>query len=196
MGLRDLDLDWGETRMTQTATTPAMQSEGSASSVKPAIDIRPYRAEDRTAFRELNEDWIEKNFGLEDKDRTTLGDPETYILQPGGHIFMAFSEDKAIGCCALLLMRPGVYEVAKMTVAEEYRGYGIGRKLLVHTILSGWALGAESLYLETNDRLADAIHLYESLGFRHLPPERIVPSPYARANVYMELLYSWRAEVR
>jgi hypothetical protein len=62
--------------------------------------------------------------------------------------------------------------------------------------LSGWALGAESLYLETNDRLADAIHLYESLGFRHLPPERIVPSPYARANVYMELLYSRAGEAR
>jgi putative acetyltransferase len=32
-----------------------------------------------------------------------------------------------------------------------------------------------------------AIRLYESLGFRHLPPERVVPSVYARADVYMEL---------
>ena len=25
------------------------------------------------------------------------------------------------------------------------------------------------------------------VGFQHLPPERIVPSAYTRANVYMEL---------
>jgi putative acetyltransferase len=174
--------------MTQTANIPATQRQRITSTVKPAIEIRPYRAEDRTAFRELNEGWIQKNFGLEEKDRTTLGDPETYILKPGGHIFIATSEAQVIGCCALLLMRPGVFEVAKMTVAEAYRGYGVGRRLLAHTIDAGWALGAESLYLETNDRLTDAIHLYESLGFRHLPPGRIVPSPYARANVYMELL--------
>jgi hypothetical protein len=35
--------------------------------------------------------------------------------------------------------------------------------------------------------LTPAIRLYESQGFRHLPPERIVPSVYARADVYMEL---------
>jgi GNAT superfamily N-acetyltransferase len=173
-----------------------MQREVSVSTPKPAVEIRPYGPEDRIAFRELNEVWIEKNFGLEEKDRTTLGDPETYILRPGGHIFMAYFEEKAIGCCALLAMRPGVFEVAKMTVAEEYRGYGVGRKLLAQTIASGWALGAESLYLETNTKLADAIHLYESLGFRHVPPERVVPSPYARANVYMELLPEWGTRVR
>jgi putative acetyltransferase len=46
------------------------------------------------------------------------------------------------------------------------------------------ALGATKLTLATNSKLPNAIHLYESLGFRHLPPE---PSPYARANVFMEM---------
>jgi len=46
---------------------------------------------------------------------------------------------------------------------------------------------ADSLiYLETNDRLLDAIHLYEQLGFRHLPPKT---SEYTRANVFMELVF-------
>lgn len=188
-----LDLMKRITAMTQTVATPPAQDVFPS---KPAIEIRPYRDEDRTAFRVMNEDWIEKNFGLEEKDRTTLGDPETYILKPGGHIFMAVAEGRPVGCCALLQMRPGAYEVAKMTVAEECRGRGVGRKLLEHTIQSGWALGAELLYLETNEGLVDAIHLYESLGFRRLPPERVVPSPYARANVFMELLYSWGADAR
>jgi hypothetical protein len=48
-------------------------------------------------------------------------------------------------------------------------------------------MGAKRLYLETNSKLQSAIHVYESLGFKHLAPERVIPSPYARANVYMEL---------
>jgi putative acetyltransferase len=172
-----------------TLTFTTTESEGTSNMLRSTIEIRPYRVGNGVAFRELNEDWIGKNFGLEEKDRSTLGDPERYILQPGGHIFMATSGDEAVGCCALLLMRPGVYEVAKMTVAAVYRGQGLGRKLLAYTIAQGKALGAESLYLETNNKLGDAIHLYEALGFRHLPPERVVPSPYERANVFMELVF-------
>jgi putative acetyltransferase len=156
---------------------------------RPEVELRAFRGEDAVAFRELNEDWITKNFGLEEKDRETLGDPEGHILQVGGHIFMAVVNGKAAGCCALLLVRPGVFEVAKMTVAEDYRGMGIGRRMLAYTIAQGKALGAEALYLETNRKLLDAIHLYESLGFRHLPPESVAPSPYARANVFMELRF-------
>jgi len=153
------------------------------------IEIRPFRDGDGEAFRLLNEAWIERHFGIEEADRKTLGNPEGKVLATGGHIFMAVDGEKAVGCCALILMRPGVFEVAKMTVAEEYRGRGLGRRLLAHTIEQARALGAASLYLETNDKLVDAIHLYEALGFQHLPPERVTPSPYARANVFMELAF-------
>ena len=73
-----------------------------------------------------------------------------------------------------------------MTVAESCRGAGIGRRLLEKAVAESRASGAHRLYLETNDKLTPAVRLYESMGFRHLPPERIVPSPYDRANVYME----------
>jgi putative acetyltransferase len=36
-------------------------------------------------------------------------------------------------------------------------------------------------------RLADAIHLYESVGFRHVPPASLPPNPYTRANVFMRM---------
>ncbi len=153
------------------------------------VEIRRYQAGDDAAFRALNEAWIERQFGIEEKDRVTLGDPEGKILAKGGHIFMVVDGDTPVGCCALLLLRPGVYEVAKMTVAESHRGRGLGRKVLAYAIEQGRTLGAKSLYLETNDSLLDAIHLYEELGFRHLPPERVTPSPYARANVFMELIF-------
>jgi putative acetyltransferase len=153
----------------------------------PDIKIRPFQSEDSPAFGSLNEAWISKYFSLEDEDRLTLGNPEERILKPGGHIFMATADKKCVGCCALIFLRPGVFEVAKMAVAEEYRGRGIGRKLLEYTIAQAKTLGARSLFLGSNTKLKDAIHLYESAGFRHLPPERVPPSPYVRANVFMEL---------
>ncbi len=151
------------------------------------VTIRPFREGDGEAFRVLNEAWIGQLFGIEEKDRTTLGDPEGNIRAKGGHILMAVEGDAAVGCCALILVRPGAYEVAKMTVAEGHRGRGLGRKLLARTIAQARALGAKTLYLETNSSLSDAIHLYQALGFRHLPPERTPHSDYARADVFMEM---------
>jgi len=155
------------------------------SEVGPAdLQLRVFEKEDAEAFRALNEAWIEKYFGIEEHDNEMLRDPEGYILQPGGQIVMAFLRDRAVGCCALIPMRPGVFEVAKMAVAEDARDKGIGRKVLAETVAVARRMGATLLKLETNSKLANAVHLYESIGFSHVPPE---PSPYSRANVFMEM---------
>jgi ribosomal protein S18 acetylase RimI-like enzyme len=87
-------------------------------------------------------------------------------------------------------MSDSEFEIAKMAVSPEFQGAGVGRKLLRAVIEGGRASGARRLYLETNHILTPAIRLYESMGFRHLPAERIVPSEYVRADVYMELFLS------
>ncbi|HEY8996605.1 MAG TPA: GNAT family N-acetyltransferase [Edaphobacter sp.] len=157
----------------------------------PTIELRSYGAGpsasgDAAAFQSLNEWWIRKYFGIEEHDNDMLLDPEGYVLAKGGHIFFATANGIPVGCCALIAMESGVYEVAKMAVDERLQGAGIGRKLLSYTVEQGRSLGAHSLYLETNSKLTNAIHLYESLGFEHLPPR---PSPYSRANVFMELRF-------
>jgi GNAT superfamily N-acetyltransferase len=90
-----------------------------------------------------------------------------------------------VGTCALILVRPGVFEVAKMAVAEKARGLGIGRRLLEYTVAQAKEMGAELLTLETNKKLEPAIRLYETTGFRHVDPP--APSAYARADVYMAM---------
>ncbi|MGC1782474.1 MAG: GNAT family N-acetyltransferase [Acidobacteriaceae bacterium] len=154
------------------------------------LELREFRPGDETVFRELNEAWIAAYFQIEAKDREVLNDPQTYILDRGGHIYFAVNAetDEALGCCALLAMEPGVFEVAKMTVSEKWRGHRIGRKLLRGTIDAARALGATRLYLETNHTLTNAIELYCSEGFQHFRPEDTQPSRYARADVFMERL--------
>jgi len=153
------------------------------------VSIREFEPGDEAAFRELNEEWIRRYFVIEPKDEAVFADPRGSILDRGGRIFLAFQDGQPVGCCALLRMNSGEFEVAKMAVTESYRGNGIGRRILERAISEARASGARRLYLETNRKMQPAIRLYESLGFRHVPPERLVPSSYARCDVYMELFF-------
>jgi len=149
--------------------------------------VREFRDGDEGAFRRLNEEWIVRYFKLEPKDEYSLANPRETILDHGGRIFLAEREGTAVGCCALVAMGPGEFEVAKMAVTPLVRGLGIGRLLLETVVAEAKADGASRLYLETNHALTPAIHLYEAVGFTHVPEERVVASPYARADVFMEM---------
>src|SRR5215467_5250854 len=140
----------------------------------PQLDliVREFQPGDEEAFRTLNEEWITRYFALEEKDSASLRDPHGKILDRGGRIFFAVRGDRAVGCCALVPMGPGEFEVAKMAVTESARGGGIGRRVLERTVAEAKAAGARRLYLETNHVLETAIHLYESVGFRHVPKDR------------------------
>lgn len=154
----------------------------------PRLTFRAFESGDAAIFRELNESWIRQVFSMEEKDYEVLGDPVKHILRPGGDIVMAILGDRAVGCCALLVTPDGSLEIGKMAVEEAQRGRGIGRKLLARVIERARERGAKRLYLESSTRLPNAVHLYESQGFTHLPPERVRRSPYARSNVYMEMI--------
>ena len=112
--------------MAETLIQPAFSEEAIA---MPEITLRLFQHGDADAFRKLNEEWIARYFSLEEHDHVQLRDPEDSILRPGGQIIMAVAGEERIGCCALIFVRPGVFEVAKMAVSERYRGHGIGRKV-------------------------------------------------------------------
>jgi putative acetyltransferase len=151
--------------------------------------IREFQSGDEADFRNLNEEWIQRYFRIEPREAVVLADPKGTLLDPGGRIFFAVVDHRCVGCCALRRMSDTEFEVAKMAVTPGFQGAGIGRKLLHAVIEAGRSSGARRLYLETNHRLKPAIHLYESMGFRHLAPAEITPSPYERADVYMELVF-------
>src|ERR1700735_1208978 len=128
--------------------------------------------DDATAFRMLNEEWITKTFSLEAKDVEILGNPQQTIIDKGGRILMVSANGEAVGCVALIPMEGGVYELSKMAVSPQLRGMGIGRKLIEYAITQARELGAKSLFLGSSSKLPNAVHLYEAVGFQHVPPER------------------------
>jgi ribosomal protein S18 acetylase RimI-like enzyme len=149
------------------------------------MEIVDFRPELAGAFRALNEAWITTLFALEPKDEAVLGDPEGQILSKGGRVLFALEDSEAVGCCALMALSDGGFELAKMAVSDACKGRGLGRALMAAAVERAKAAGAPRLYLETNSSLAPALALYRSFGFREIQPD--TPSPYARADVIMEL---------
>ena len=109
------------------------------------VIIREFMEGDDVSFRRLNEEWITRYFVLEPKDEYALADPRRTILDGGGRIFFAVRNGEAVGCCALLVMDPGEFEVAKMAVAETSQRAGVGRRLLEEAIAAARAAGATRL---------------------------------------------------
>ena len=154
------------------------------------IVVREFVDGDEAAFRRLNEEWITRYFRIEAKDEETFADPQGKILEKGGKIFFAVRDGEALGCCALLAMEPSEFEVVKMAVTASAQGLGIGRLLMESVVEAGRIAGAKRLYLETHHSLTPAIRLYESVGFQRLPAERVTPSQYERADVFMERVFA------
>jgi ribosomal protein S18 acetylase RimI-like enzyme len=149
------------------------------------IRIVDYDPQWRADFARLNIDWLERSFTVEPIDRIVLSDPETHILADGGRVLFAIDADgRALGTIALKHEGEGVYELTKMAVDPAHQGRGIGRLLMEGALQAYRALDGRELFLESSSKLAPALKLYESVGFRHRPAPR-PGSHYARADVYM-----------
>jgi len=171
------------------AHNTAANAQKAAQSVRAAA-LQFFRLEpggDSTAFRVLNEEWIQRLFTLEAVDHEILNHPEDSILAKGGRILQVAHEGVTVGCVALIPKEPGVCEVGKMAVVPGLRGLGIGRRLLGYALEQAEEMGVRKLTLNSSTKLPNAVHLYETVGFRHVPKEQWPPSEYNRTDVVMEM---------
>ena len=147
--------------------------------------IVPYREGDAAAFYALNRSWLDEHGLYEEPDEKQLADPVGQIIEPGGAIWVALADGAVVGTAAVVPHGPGEVEIVKLTVAEPARGQGLGRRLAERCIEQAVAMGARRIVLVSSSRLGAALRLYETLGFRHVPPPG---NPvYSSADVYMEL---------
>ena len=132
------------------------------------LTLREYEPSLAVHFHDINAEWIESMFVLEQTDREVLENPYERIISPGGDIlFVEAAGLGIVGACALQKTGPAAFELTKMGVRESARGLKAGEFLLKSVIDRAKEIGAEKLYLLTNSKCAAAVHLYEKLGFEH-----------------------------
>ncbi len=151
-----------------------------------SLAVRSFQPGDEAAFRDINLEWIERYFVVEAKDREVLGNPHKYILDPGGAILLAVEGERPVGVVSLVVIGEGSVALAKLGVRPEAQGKGAGRMLVEAAIRAARDMGMKRVYIETNSSLGPALKLYRDAGFQ--PLKETVPSPYARADVQLELL--------
>ena len=150
------------------------------------LKIVPFRKEYQSEFEYLKRQWIEEYFVMEEEDRKTLQNPDSYIIEKGGEIFFAVFNDTVVGTAAMIPTRIEVYELAKMAVAKDFQGLGIGKKLLKRCIDFSKEKEASEIFLITNNSLKPALNLYLSFGF--VLNELNDDKRYDRGNTKMNLI--------
>lgn len=123
---------------------------------------------------------IGRRFGFDASGET---EKDTKLLVPPAGVFIvAVSDGEPVACGGLQTIAPGgeglsVGELKRMWVHDDWRGAGLGARLLRHLEAQARALGHAVVRLDTNRALTEAIAMYHRAGYR--PIERYNDNPWA-----------------
>jgi DNA-binding MarR family transcriptional regulator len=106
---------------------------------------------------------IGRRFGFEPSAET---DKDAKLLVPPAGLFVvAVSDGDPVACGGLQTIAPGMGELKRMWVHDDWRGAGLGSRLLRHLEHQSRALGHAILRLDTNGALSEAIAMYQRSGY-------------------------------
>jgi len=104
---------------------------------------------------------------------------------PRGRLVLCEVDSRFAACIALKPLESGVCELKRLFVRPEFRGRRLGKRLAEHVIREAREIGYTTMRLDTiRGTMDNAIALYESLGFKEIPPYYNNPIPNA---FFMEL---------
>lgn len=133
----------------------------------PSVTAAPYDHSDaRRLTQALRAEQLRLYRFADDPDTT----PGADFDPPHGLFLVAHVGDETVGCGGVRLLDEHTAEIKRMYVADEARGHGIGRYLLVHLERHAVSRGATRIMLETGRRNTAALALYHRTGYLPCPP--------------------------
>jgi DNA-binding MarR family transcriptional regulator/GNAT superfamily N-acetyltransferase len=116
--------------------------------------------------------------GFDPGDHRAADSEAAALRPPGGAFLVVRSDDAVVGCGGVLRVDDETAEVKRMWVDPEWRGLGLGRRLLAKLEAVARDLGYARVVLDTNETLLEAIAMYERAGYRSIA--RYNDNPYAQ----------------
>ncbi|MEZ5228537.1 MAG: helix-turn-helix domain-containing GNAT family N-acetyltransferase [Acidimicrobiales bacterium] len=101
--------------------------------------------------------------GFDPGDTLVVDAPK--LRAPLGRFVVAFADGAAVACGGVQEIGPQVGEIKRMWVHPDWRGVGLGRRMLEALEELARALGQHTVRLDTNSVLTEAINMYETAGY-------------------------------
>ena len=121
----------------------------------------------RKLFREY-ETWLDVDLCFQSFEEELGALPGKYA-PPSGGLFLATVDGKIAGCVAFRKIEVEICEMKRLFVREDFRGYGLGKKLIEKMFEKAREAGYKSVRLDTlADKMPSAIMLYKSFGFKEI----------------------------
>jgi GNAT superfamily N-acetyltransferase len=131
----------------------------------------------RLLFREYA-DGLGIDLCFQDFEAELAGLPGRYA-RPGGGLWLALCGSEPAGCVAIRPFEPATCEMKRLYVRPAYRGQGLGRRLAEQALAAAVDAGYQRICLDTLPSMADAVRLYQLLGFTPIAPYCHNPIPGA-----------------
>jgi ribosomal protein S18 acetylase RimI-like enzyme len=114
--------------------------------------------------------WLGVDFCLKNFEQELADLPGEYV-PPSGRLFLALEDDQVAGCVAIRKIGADICEMKRFYVRPAFRGRGLGRTLAEKIIEAARDAGYARMRLDTLPRrMAPAIAMYRSLGFKTIEP--------------------------
>ena len=115
-------------------------------------------------FFDLNIQWLNEYFFVEEYDKKILSNSNKLIIKKGGKIFFAKLDNEIVGTIALMpIANSNEFELTKMAVTKAHRNKGIGKILLERCIKEAKNKQMKRILIYSNKRLENAIYLYKKM---------------------------------
>ncbi len=136
------------------------------------VEIRPAKSTDVKGIRKLIDTYAPQ--------RRLLSKETVTLYESVQEFTVAVDNGEVIGCGALHVLWEDLAEVRTVAVAEEYRGQGVGHRILEAVIQRGREIGVKRIFCLTFETGFFGRHGFEEIHGTPVDPE-----------VYTQLLHSY-----